>query len=283
MNIPAHFEFFSPRKLPVLALGIVLSLGATVSHVSAQTLFSDNFSSYGTPGAAGVNITTGSPLPVGSTYTGGGLVFNAGTATGTDALAAAAFGGGATNNFGKAGIGTTNLSTNETTQWNLASNSPTNGTLTLTFDFYYVTAAANTAIQFNFYDQALDRESFATGRGLGLFLRSNGTVGTYTGSADGPNLIGTFQMNALQTFSVTFNFATNSYTASIGGATGSGTFLASRDWLKTVWLNDSSGNNVNFYYDNVVIAVPEPGTVGLALGGLTLMVIAARVRRSKLA
>lgn len=282
MNIPAHFEFFSPRKLPVLALGIVLSLGATISHLSAQTLFSDNFSSYGTPGTAGVNIAPGSPLPAGSTYTGTGLVFNTGTATGTDALAGAAFGGGPTNNFAKAGIGGT-AATN--TNWVLTDASKAlslNQTINISFNFY---AVANTGgISFNIYNQEVGG-TFATGRGAGVFLNTDtGVVQAYDGnSIFTPSGSGTFSRGVLQTFSMTINFASNTFSYNVNGVTNVSpvAFKGTVDDLKSVLVNTSTSS---FYYDNLTIAVvPEPSTAGLALGALALIAIATKVRRSKLA
>lgn len=247
---------------------------------SGQTVFGENFSSYAQPGSTGAGLVPGSPKPSGSAFAGTALLFSSVTApSGVAHAAAQELSGSNDNQFAQAVAGATNTTVNGTTQWVLTSANEAASagkSVTISFDFYMAgTTGTAKTVSVITYGQILNRASFADGRGLGINISSNGTVNYYSGTGASPTgtAVGTFSPNQRQTFSVTLNYATHTFVAQVGGASLSGSFNPAVSDIRSVWLNNSTSNNADFFYDNVKILI-HASPLTLASSGSSAYVIA---------
>ena len=251
--------------------------------VFGQTAFGDNFTAHSVTSSTGSSILAGAPKPTGNSYAGAGTIFSSDylVPASEQAEASAELSGGAGNLFAKAVSGVTNTTTNGTTQWVLSTANETltaGKTVTVSFDFYIKAGNPSTpkSLAVIAYSQTLDRSNFSAGRGLSINVFDNGTVSYYSGTGTAPtgSFVGTFTPGKRQKFSVTMNYATHTFSATIGGASlASGTFSSSVSDLKNIWLNNSVSNDVKFYYDNPKVIVHTVGTLTLASGGTSAYVI----------
>jgi len=265
--------------LSAAAISLLTLIAATPKAISGETVFADSFTGYGVQAASGGNIVPGAPKPTGSAFAGDGKVFSLSTATGSAALAGGAFSNDPSNNFAQAVFGTTNSTTNATTQWVLSAAAETlsaNKIVTISFDFYISSAAGGTkTLSLITYSQILNRGNFNEGRGLGINITTAGTINYYSGTGTSPTgtVAGSFSTDTLQNFKVTLDYSTHTFSATVAGLSFTGSFNPAVSDLRSVWLNNSTSNNVGFYYDNLKITVASaPQT--LISSGVTDYVIA---------